>query len=392
MKQKAILLFQLLIAAAAFLAVLLLMVWFFMRIPTEGNTLAMDWKLIRPGVVDWDLTYSPENGLRYPPWSAVLLLPLGQIPLAAGWGVVTFLTILILPLTLPREVESGIKRILGVFALVLAYPTLRTIADGNIEFLILGGLVLLEYGLYSENLILFAAGVLLAATKVQETWILLVFLPLLAGKKWSLRRGAAVVGVLALFILPAMVWKGRDWLLSMVTSPYKGSVMDSALLTVIQRLGATPAAAILAWAVVFGLTVVLGVKYVRGYSREAVGFLTAGSLLLAPYASSNNFIIPYAFGVVPLLLARRREGALLAVLVNLPYLLLSFRDVQYQYSALYWTLVMALAWIFFALRLRSKRQEVEAGSAKIDAGSGKKKDIEAEKGARRGWSRQGWFL
>ncbi len=367
MKQKAALLFQFLIAAAAFLAAMLLMVWFFMRIPTEGNTLAMDWKLIRPGVVDWELTYSPENGMRYPPWSAVLLLPLGQIPLAAGWGVVTFLTILILPLTLPREWDSGRKRILGVFALVLAYPTLRTIADGNIEFLILGGLVLLEYGLYAENLLFFVAGVLLSATKVQETWLLLVFLPLLAGKKWNLRRGAAAVGVLALVVLPAMIWKGREWILSMVTSPYKGSVMDSSLLTMVQRLGAAPAMAFLAWAIVFGLTILIGVKYVRGYSREAVGFFTAGSLLLAPYASSNNFIIPYAFGVVPLLLARRREGVVLAVLVNLPYLLLSYRDFLYQYGALYWTLVMALAWILFALCLRSKKKEAGAGPAETGA-------------------------
>ena len=362
MKQKAILLFQLLVAAAALLAVLLLVVWFFMRIPTEGNTLAMDWKLIRPGVAGWDLTYRPENGLRYPPWDAVLLLPLGQIPLAAGWGVVVFLTILILPLSLPREVEPGIKRIVGVFALVLAYPTLRTIADGNIEFLILGGLVLLEYGLYSENLVVFTAGVLLSAAKIQETWVLLIFLPLLAGKKWNLHRGAAVVGALALVVLPAMVWKGRDWLLSMFTSPFKGSVMDSALLTAIQRLGTAPAAAFLVWAAVFGLTIVLGAKYVRGYSRDAVGFLTAGSLLLAPYASSNNFIIPYAFGVVPILLARRWEGVVLAVLANLPYLLLSSRDVLYQYSAVYWTFVMALAWILFALRLRNKKEGIEPGS------------------------------
>lgn len=356
MKPDRSLVISLLIAGMAVLAVFILTVWFFMRIPTTGTTLALDWISIRAGLEDWDLAYSPENGLRIPPWSALLLLPLGHIPMEAGWGVVAFLTLMVLPLCLSRKRDSGREWILGILVLTLSYPAVRTIVDGNIEFLILAGLVLLEYGLLQKNPILFGLGILLAATKVQETWILLVFLPILAGKTWNARTGPAVLGVLASVGIPTMLWRGREWLTSVITSPYRGSIMDSSLLATVQRLGGSLGLAILLWAVVFGLTVLFSLRYIRGHSREVFGFLIAGSLLLAPYAAGNNLLIVYAIGVVPLLLSRRWEGVLLAVLINLPYLLLPFRELQYWYSASYWTLVLVLAWILFALRVRELKQ------------------------------------
>ncbi len=354
------------IAGAAVLAVMLMVVWFFMRIPIEGTTLALDWISIRAGLVNWDLTYSIENGLRYPPWSALLLLPLGQIPMGAGWGVVASLTLMVLPLCLPRETESGKARILAILALTLSYPAVRTIVDGNIEFLILTGLVLVEYGLIRKKPIVLGLGVLLAATKVQETWILIIFLPILAEKEWFPRKWLAAFGIMAAIGLPTMLWRGRAWLLSIITSPYRGSIMDSSLLTTVQRLGGPPMPAYLLWAVVLGLTVFLSLRYIRGSSREAFGVLTAVSLLLSPYAAGNNVLIVYAIAVIPLLLARRWEGVLLAVLCNLPYLLLPFPDLNYRFSASYWTLVLGLTWVLLALRLRGihNKSNLALGAAK----------------------------
>jgi hypothetical protein len=340
---------------------LFLTVWFFMRIPTEGTTLALDWISIRAGLRHWDLTYAVENGLRYPPWSALLLLPLGQIPMGAGWGMVAFLTLAVLPLCLPGGLESGRVRIIGILALSLSYPAVRTIVDGNIEFLILAGLVLMELGLLRKNPVLLGLGVLLAATKVQETWILILFLPLLAGKEWFPRRGLAVLGIAALIGLPAMLWKGRDWLMSILTSPYRGSIMDSSLLTTIQRMGGAPYLACIFWVLGLGATAFVCLRYVRGPSREAFGFLAAASLLLAPYAAGNNLLIVYAIGIAPLFLSRRWEGVLLAVLINFPYLLLPFRELNYWYSATYWTLVLVLASVLFALRLRGRNSTPAAG-------------------------------
>jgi uncharacterized membrane protein len=352
-------------AGLVLVAGIFLTIWFFMRIPTEGTTLALDWISIRAGLEHWNLIYAVENGLRYPPWSALLLLPLGQVPMGAGWGLVAFLTLAILPFCLPGWIESGKARIIGILALTLSFPAVRTIVDGNIEFLILAGLVLIEHGLLRKNPVLLGLGVLLAATKVQETWILILFLPLLMGKEWLPRKGPAALGIVALIGLPAMIWRGREWLMSILTSPYRGSIMDSSLLSTVQRLGGGSFPGYLFWAIVFGVTCFVCLRFVRGPSREAFGFLTAASLLLAPYAAGNNLLILYAIGVVPLLLSRRWEGVLLAALINIPYLLLPFRELNYWYSATYWTLILLLAWVLFALRLRAWRSAPAAEAKPI---------------------------
>jgi hypothetical protein len=338
------------VAAAAVIAALILFLWFFLRIDTKDTTLALDWISIRAGLEHWDLTYVPENGLRYPPWSAALLLPLGQIPTNAGWGIVAFLTLAVLSLCLPRGAVSGKAWMAGILLLALSYPAVRTMVDGNVEFLILAGIVLLEIGLVRKNPFLLGVGVLLAATKVQETWILILCLPLWMGSGWTRRKILLALGTAAAVGIPAMLWKGRDWLQSVLTSPYRGSVMDSSLLTTVQRAGLSVAAALIVWVLLFGLTALLAARSERGFSLEGLGFLLAASLLLAPYAAGNNVLILYAAAVVPLAIARRREGVLLAVLINLPYLLVPFREIQFRYSAVYWTVVLGLAWILFAVR------------------------------------------
>ncbi|MBN1439126.1 MAG: DUF2029 domain-containing protein [Anaerolineales bacterium] len=363
-------------AAIALAAALLLIVGFFLHMPTEGTTLALDWISIRAGLEDWDLAYAVENGLRYPPWSAALLLPLAQIPMGAGWGVIAFLTLAVLSLCLPGGTRPGRTRILAIFALALSYPALRTIADGNIEFLVLAGLVILERGLIGKKPVLAGVGLLLAATKVQETWILILALPLLAGKEWFPRRGAGALGTAAAVGLPAMAWRGREWLLSIVTSPFRGSIMDSSLLATAQRLIGIPWAACLIWCGMAAATVFVCARHLRGFSREAFGFLLAASLLLAPYAAGNNVLIVYALGVVPMLVLRRGEGILLAALVNLPFLLIPFRELNYQCSASYWTLVLLLAWLLFALRLRENRKKGPSAAGVIGGGENTRGEAE----------------
>jgi hypothetical protein len=338
------------LAAAAVLAALLLFIWYFMRIDTTGTTLALDWISIRAGLEHWNLTYAPDNGLRYPPWSAALLLPLGRIPTNAGWGIVAFLTLAVLPLCLPRDTVSGKAWLAGIPLLALSYPAVRTMADGNVEFLILAGIVLLETGLVRKNPILLGLGVLLAATKVQETWILILCLPLLLGSGWTRRKLLLASGVAAGIGIPAMLWKGLDWLQSVFTSPYRGSIMDSSLLTTVQRAGLPAAGALAVWILLLGVTAFLALRFERGFSLEGLGFLLAASLLLAPYAAGNNVLILYAAAVVPLAITRRWEGVLLAVLINLPYLMVPFREMQFRYSAGYWTAVLGLAWMVFAVR------------------------------------------
>jgi uncharacterized membrane protein len=350
------------ITGALILAALVLTAWFFMRIPIAGTTLALDWIGIRFGVTSWDLIYGAESGLRIPPWSALSLVPIGMLPLQAGWGVVAFLTFATVTMSLPFERLSGGKFILAALILTLGFPVLRTMVDGNVEFLIVAGWLLLEAGILRRKPALFALGILLSATKVQETWILLIFLPLLAGREWTARKWLEALGLTALVAVPCMLWKGRDWIASIVTSQYRGSIMDSSLLTTLQRAGLPAVAAYSFWGVIFLLTAFVAAKYCRGYSRDAVAFFLSASLLLAPYAAGNNLIVVYVIGAAPLLLARRWEGAALFGLINLPYLFLPFRELMYWWSAPYWTLVLLVAWLLLALRMRAAKLVFRGGN------------------------------
>jgi uncharacterized membrane protein len=362
---NASMLVPLIITGVLILAALVATAVFFMRIPIAGTTLALDWIGIRVGVAGWNILYGAESALRIPPWSALLLVPIGLLPLQAGWGVVAFLTFLIVPFSLPWERLHGWKIVLAALALTLGFPVLRTIVDGNIEFLIVAGLLLLEYGILRGQPVIFALGILLSATKVQETWVLLIFLPLVAGRGWTVRRWLEALGVAALIALPCLIWKGRDWIASVVTSQYRGSIMDSSLMTTVERVGLPAGAAAVFWVILFLLTALVAAKYCRGYSREAVAFFLSASLLLAPYSAGNNLIVVYVIGAVPLLLARRWEGVLLFGLINLMYFFLPFRDLLYWWSASYWTLVLMISWTLFAIRMRTLKREADAGKNTI---------------------------
>jgi hypothetical protein len=155
-----------------------------------------------------------------------------------------------------------------------------------------------------------------------------------------------------------------------VTSQYRGSIMDSSLMTTAQRTGFTPAAAAVFWGILFILTAMVAAKYCRGYSRESVAFFLAASLLLAPYSAGNNLIVVYVIGAIPLLLARRWEGVVLFGLINLMYFFLPFRDLLYWWSASYWTLVLMISWFLFAARMRSVKRAADAGKKTPGLGAG----------------------
>jgi uncharacterized membrane protein len=189
----------------------------------------------------------------------------------------------------------------------------------------------------------------------------LLFLPLLAGKAWTARKWLETAGVVAVVGLPAMLWKGREWLNAVLGIPDRGNIMNSSLMTSLRRFGLPGGAVFVVWAILFLLTVFVAAKYCRGYARERVAFFLSASLLLAPYAAGNNVLVVYVLGAIPLLLARRWEGIVLFGLINLLYFFLPFRDFLYWWSAPYWTLVLLVSWVLLALCLRALKQGVDAG-------------------------------
>jgi len=326
------------------------MLGFFAIIPIEGTTLAMDWKGLWAGIKDGVIQYGDaQTGLRIPPWSIVVLLPLGFLPFRLSWGLLALVTLAVLIISVPDAPKS--LRIFAIFALATSYPTLRTIADGNLEALVIVGALLLVYGFDHGSPAAVIAGILLIATKIQESWILLLILPFFMFSQLEKPQNVRVIlGVLAI-VAVSLFWKGREWIEAVLVIEQRGSIMDSSLWACASRWGVSFPLAALAGLAIFGGTVATGLRNRNHLSNELIGFLIAASLLLAPYAAGNSYLTPLALGVVPLFLNSPLLGLALVLLANAPYLVIHQRELLYWWSAAYWTLLLLLTWAILGIDL-----------------------------------------
>jgi hypothetical protein len=87
------------------------------------------------------------------------------------------------------------------------------------------------------------------------------------------------------------------------------------------------------------------------FSREQIGLLVAASLILSQYMAGNNFLTLYAIVVGPLLLSSVPLGLVVIALANLPFAFLGNRDMLYEWSATYWTMVCGVVWTILILRI-----------------------------------------
>lgn len=351
--KKAIL--ALVLAALAAAAMIL---GFFWIIPIEGTTLAMDWKGLWEGIKGGAILYGNQTGLRIPPWSAVLLLPLGFLPFRLSWGVISLITIAVLVVSVPKAPKN--LRVLSTFILATSYPALRTIVDGNFEAFVIGGALLLVHGFDHKNVFTLSAGILLVATKVQEGWILLLVLPALLFAQLNKRQIMQVILIVGVIVSISLLWKGQEWIEAVFAIEQRGSIMDSSLWTTASRWGLPPLVRALIGVAVFGTTIAIGLRWRA--SNELSGFTIAASLLLAPYAAGNSYLSVLTLGVVPLFLQARAPGLALILLANAPYLVIRQRELLFWWSAPYWTLVLLLTWALLGIHLtRKSSPEAEPG-------------------------------
>ncbi|NMC14540.1 MAG: hypothetical protein GYA34_16840 [Chloroflexi bacterium] len=338
--------------AIVLIAVLVLFAFFFERIPTQNNTLAMDWKAIWPSFRDGNLQYLPViGGLRFPPWSVIPFLPLGFLSMQASWGILAGIGILILVISVPR-VNSKIIYWLSIFLLVISFPALRNIADGNMENIVVGGVLLSIYGYDKKNVFALAAGILIATIKIQEVTLLLLVVAFYLFLTWHpgdyLKLGVILTGIIGL----SLIYRGKDWLAAVFGQNYQqytGSIIDISITAALKRLGFVPPSIIwLVWITILGCFLYIAWRSRPALSREKVGMLVAGSLLLAPYAAGNSVLSVLAIGIIPLFQANQLWGGFLIALIDLPFLW--SKDMLFNYQAYYWTAIVLVTWISLAWR------------------------------------------
>jgi hypothetical protein len=319
-----------------------IMIAFFDRWPIENTSLALDWIGLWAGIKNGNINFS--TGWRYPPWSALFALPLGFLSFRSSWGAVALLTIVVEIIGIPRLPKRW-QNLLNIMLVMSAYTTLRVIADGNLEFMILGGALLVLHAFRTEKPIWLAIGFLLVTTKVQAAW-LLVLITAVYLLKWSMRKKLIFGAVVAIFVVPTMLIFGKPWLDSVFGIPEAGSIMNSGLDVALSWHGVAHAIRTILWLIFLVLTLYIGLASKRMLTREKISMLIAAGLLLSPYAAANSFYSLLVLSVISLFQQQPRIGLPLLILTNLPFFLP--RDFLFNWGALYWTGMFALIWAISA--------------------------------------------
>jgi hypothetical protein len=335
-------------SALVFLATGALLVSLFNRLPIEGTTLAIDWQAIHAALEGGVPHYGGGLAFFIAPWDAVLIAPLGLLSMRTGWGVLSFLTLAVTVVSVPRVPQKW-RYWLAIVLLVLSFPSLRHMVDGEMEALVIGGAVLMVYAYRARRPVWLALGLLLALAKPQDSLLLVVAVGLYALPD-ALRPFWLKVGaVLAVIVVPSLLWKGADWIHAVFGIREQGSIMDTSLHAALNRAALPPPLLWLMWGALLAVTLVVVWRSRPSLSREKAGMLVAASLLLSPYAAGNSLLTVLAVGVVPLFLRKPWLGGLLMVMMSLPYLF--SRDLLYYGQAYYGTLTLFVCWAVFAWRV-----------------------------------------
>jgi len=323
----------------------------------KNSTLAMDWKTFWPSIQGGKLIYIPLDGLRFPPWAMIPFIPLGFFSLKASWGLLSGVSVIISILSVPTSKSKSIYW-LSILLLVLSYPSLRNLADGNMEAIVVGGILLVLVGLRTENPYVLALGALISTIKLQEVTLLLLGVGILIVRKWDLAKWLKSGILCTLIVGLSLLWRGKEWFIALFGpnyAKYTSSIIDVSITGALSRLGFE--------SIYLSLILILFISMSSLYiflssttdmTRLKVGFLVAASILIAPYAAGNSVFTVLSFGIIPYFQMNKTVGGFLLFLVNLPYFL--DQKFIYNYSSYYWTILLFFCWVLFGLILLHNRE------------------------------------
>jgi hypothetical protein len=298
------------IASAAFVIL-------FERIPIEGTSLGIDWHSIWSGMNRGRPLYG--SWMVTPPWIILAILPLAFISFQASWGIVLLITMGAVILSIPRT-QNRIAFTLMALLMGTAFSHLRHAADGNLEGLIILGVLAILWAFGRGDPYAMAVGIFLASAKVQVTWLLLLFVLGSMVVRWPWRRWLITLGLVGASIGIGLIWRGREWVQTLWVVRELSQPVDISLWAAAPRLGLPSWLAILIALVVLAISVGAMRSGRWSVSREKAGVLVSASLLVAPYAAGNSLLSSLVVGGAPLLLASPALGIATFVLDDLKYL------------------------------------------------------------------------
>jgi glycosyl transferase family 87 len=346
-----------LIIGVALLIAILACITFTEQVPQpliDSKTLAIDWQAIHGALLNGHIKYEGGIVLMNPPWTAVLVLPLGFLPMRVSWGLVVFLTLAVELVSVPRF-QHRWRYYAAIFLLVFSFPSLRQLADGNFESLVIAGVCLCLLGYQKQNPLIVIVGVLLATAKVQIVALFLAALGLYMLQTWKPALWLKAVGGVLMVVIPSMIWLGSEWLHNVSINPTFGSLIDISLVAAFKRAQLPLGVYLILWIALFAISGYMVWKSDRTFSREKAGMLVAASLLLAPYSAGNSVLSLLAIGAIPLFLKRPLLG--LAVVI-LPDFGIFFGSANAAYFS---TVIVLIMW--GVLTCHTSREKISSATS-----------------------------
>lgn len=341
--------FQGIVLLAVLIVLAVGFILFFRQIDTSGNSLGID--NIFYSFEGWDIYYEVDEGLRNPPWSVLVLIPLGQVSSKTAWGIIAYFTVIATVLSVPTAKDRRFY-LLSVFVVVLSFPSVRNIADANLEGVLIAGALLTVYGFKSQRPLVLTLGLLWITVKPQACFVLLPILAWYTLMTWPPRKWLLTAGVVLAFVVPTMLWRGREWLAAVEGTYQAGTLVDISLSAALNRTGVVPEVVIwMLGGVLLVATVWIALRSDHSLSREKAGLLIVTSLLLAPYAAGNTMVTVLAIGVMPLFINKPSLGIILILMINAPFLFVGQTDILIYYQGYWATITLIVAWLLFAWRV-----------------------------------------
>jgi hypothetical protein len=235
---------------------------------------------------------------------------------------------------------------LQAILLITAFPTLRIIADAQLDVLVIAGLLLVHYAYKRQSPLLLAIAVLLATAKPQSVQITMIVLGLYILQTWPVRKWLTFGAITLAVVGRTMLWKGREWLIAIGNFQFANSLIDISLSGALDRIGAPIGVLIVLWLLVFAFCVWLMWRGNRELSREKLALLTVTSMLLAAYQGGNGILVPLAIGIMPMLPKRPVFVGAIMILLNVGYV--TNRPQFIEILSYYTTGILILMWLGLA--------------------------------------------
>lgn len=320
---------KLLVLIGAFLAGAALFGWAFRDVVlSPESSIAIDWKLhIYPSIENGRLEYLGQLGAPYPPWTMFPIVPLGLLSDSQSWGVLIYLYACLFVMSIPFTAARW-RSLLALVLVWTNYYTIRTLLDANLELLALFGALVLVAGYRQRQPLLTAIGVLFVLAKPQVAILIVFVVGVYMLRTWPIRDWLLTLGLCLAYMVPSLVFYGRDWLLKGAL-PGREWAFEGSLPGVESHIGwvgtgvsvgyGMPVSAVALYALVIIAVTLWGAFRTPFYlTRSKAALLVCGSLLIAPYASNVSILTVFVLCVPALLMYNLPVAFLMILILNLP--------------------------------------------------------------------------